>query len=288
MAAPRPYRLELEAFEERTLPSGGFGGDNPSGSREWDATPARARDLDPRAGPAPGEGRGTNAGRVQTFAAPQSLALAVVVDRPAVATAREVGFVANPAQQAAVVVSTAQPGSTGAIQMPPNVGRPVTPDAGVVPPAVRSDRSPGAAPPGGANTERAPAPMLLMFSGSNEQMTFSNAGPVESVVPFAEPSVAPPPRPAVPPLDGWLPVEIDIPVAVPLAGLLRANAAGIEAGAQRLLELTTGIEVEGDGGGWWLWLAAGAALAGGAGYAAWTNRRPLRAMQGGSDDARIG
>lgn len=288
MAAPRPYRLELEAFEERTLPSGGFGGnDRQPESRGWDANPARTRTLDDPRGPqAPGGDRGANTERAQAFTAPQALAVVVMFDRPAVVPVREVGAAASLAQQAAAVVSAAQPGGAGAIQMPPATGRPVAPNIGAVPTDVRPDRPPAPTPP--VSAERASAaPVLVMFGTSDERAAFDGPAAVPAA-PVLEPSVAPPPRPTIPPLHEWLPIEIDVPVPAPLAGLLKVNAAGIEAGAQRLLELTTGIEVEGDSGGWWLWLAVGAALAGGAGYAAWANRRSPRAPWGGSDDSRIG
>ncbi len=64
------------------------------------------------------------------------------------------------------------------------------------------------------------------------------------------------------PFEDWKPIAVDLPGGLPVAGVLGVDAAALEGGIQKLLDLAGGVDVDGAAGSdWRLWLAAGAAPA---------------------------
>jgi hypothetical protein len=287
MAAPRPPLLALEAFEDRTLPSGGaFHHDRPSApSGEWSPTPAHMRFTDdgPRADRNAPESRSNS----QFFALAQMLALMA-------ASARESAPVApdpvSRAVQATTPSSLAPPDAEPEAAQPPQ-NSPESP----APDRAAPDRTPFPGP--GAPGAVPLAVPLIAGQPTAGHFKYDAPEPIEaaptnprSVEPIVIAPVvtAPHPRTTAPFAD-WFPV-VDLPPAAPLAGLLGFDGAGVEEEIRRLLELTAGIGVDdAHGSEWYLWLAAGAALAGGAGYAVWSNQtgRPNRAPRTGTQSWEV-
>ena len=97
---------------------------------------------------------------------------------------------------------------------------------------------------------------------------------VEPAVSAAKPTA---PRPTgVPEVEAAVPIEVDVPGGAPLAGLLGLDTAAMEGQVRQLLDRVSDLAADlpeglADPAGW-SWLAAAAALTGGAGYALWSNR----------------
>jgi hypothetical protein len=103
--------------------------------------------------------------------------------------------------------------------------------------------------------------------------------------PLSIPSGPPAPQPERGPartvtIEDLIPIDVDLPSGVPIAGLLGLESQEVGAAAQRLLDrvadltpdLPEVVEVPTE----YAWFAAAAFLTGGAGYALWTNRKARR------------
>lgn len=269
MPLPRPL-LALEAFEDRALPSGGFGNHAYDSRGGWDATPGMVRDHHSRDDGHGAPGYANERGFPS--AAPGQVLLVIEVVAVRTATARAQTSV--PAAVAAGVSEPATEPVATRVALPPDTDgvRDAPPQLTAAPAPTRSAVAPTPdARPGGPASSVAVVPL---FGSDTPDQPPAPGAP-------APPSVTEAPIPRVPdvsPFDDWKPIVAQLP-GVPIAGWLGLDTDALEGGMARLLDLAGGVEVDGaDAGGWRLWLTAGAVLGGCAGYAAWASRgaRPTR------------
>ena len=264
MPPPQLPALALESVEDRALPSGGFEHPAPVPRAGWDATPAVTREYHSDMHHADGPGRhGFGGGEFerQSPAGAPVVEVEVVTVRTAAVRVPSVN-----GNGAAVASATALPAElTAPAEGPPATGTQANaPDPAPPPEHAAAVPTNQQAAPAASFSTYAAAPLSVNSSAAELSPT-PVAPPPSEVVPLA------PHPPATTPGD-WREIVAELAAGVPVAGLLGVDPAALEGGVQRLLDLTTGIDVDGGGSGWELWLAAGAALGGAAGYAAWSSR----------------
>jgi hypothetical protein len=284
MTFPHRRRLGVEAFEDRVLLSspgfqafspGAFGPAHSPGGDGFDHhdAPGPFRPDDPRAAPPGGADvrRDITAIRLSTHPAsrdgdpPTVLATVVAAERPAEDAARPP--VPTPAGLSVTLpVRFVAGGDARPFFGPDLVSQPAAPAAGdyARPVGVPVTPSATAAPVAAVAAALSSAGTVLLGTTAAEP---TDPRVTESIVRGPEsPAVA----------DAPTPIEVDLPGAVPLAGLLGVDAAALEGQARQLLARVAdlaGLPDELGGAGGSAWLPAAAVLTGGVGYALWANRR---------------